>query len=170
MNYEFKDGAELFSAIIQNPQILALLPESHKNDIDFLEIFYIILNDKIKPYISNETYNILKRREIRFKNQNKKPLTYKPIITLNDELEILHDLLTNPQAIEKLPTDEKYKNEFLEFIYIIWGDEIEPYIPYEMFEHLKNESLMHEYHQEYNQKYEELAEEINNKKLTKKSK
>ena len=170
MNYEFKDGAELFSAIIQNPQILALLPESHKNDIDFLEIFYIILNDEIKPYISNETYNILKRREIRFKNQNKKPLTYKPIITLNDELEILHDLLTNPQTIEKLPTNEKYKNEFLEFIYIIWEDAIEPYIPYEMFEQLKNESLMHEYHQEYNQKYKELAEEINNKKLTKKAK
>ena len=63
------------------------------------------------------------------KNQNLRRPTFKPNITLKNELEILHDILTDPKTIESLPTDEKYNNSFLELIYIIWEDQIKPYIP-----------------------------------------
>ena len=48
-------------------------------------------------------------------------------------------------------------------MYLIWGDEIEPYIPFEMFEEIKNESLMRKYHQAHIQNQEEWAEEENQK-------
>ena len=167
MNHKFKNGAELFRAIINNPKILITLPTQYRYDVDFLEPFYIILNEEIKPYIPSEIFNILKHREIVLKNKNPMQPTLRPNITLKDELEILHDILTDPQTIENLPTNEKYNNAFLEFIYIIWGDQIKPYIPYEMFEQLQNEALMNEYHQSYEQEHEKWAKEENQKFLTK---
>lgn len=56
---------------------------------------------------------------------------------------------------------------FLEFIYIIWGDQIKPYIPFEIFEQLENEALMKKYHQDYRQKQKNWEEEENKKVLTK---
>ena len=66
-----------------------------------------------------------------------------------------------------MPTNEKYNNDFLEFMYLIWGDEIEPYIPYEMFEEIKNENLMNKYHQDYDQNRENWANEEHQKVLKK---
>ena len=54
MNHKFKNGAELFRAIINNPKILITLPTQYRYDVDFLEPFYIILNEEIKPYIPSE--------------------------------------------------------------------------------------------------------------------
>lgn len=138
MNHNFKNGADLFKAIIKNPKILTTLPDEYRYDVDFLEPFYIILNNEIKPNI-----------------------------TLKNELEILHDILTDPKTIESLPIDEKYNNSFLEFIYIIWEDQIKPYIPFEIFEQLENEALMKKYHQDYRQKQKNWEEEENKKVLTK---
>ena len=140
MNYQ--NGEDLFKAIINNPKVITTLPTEYRYDIDFLETYYIILGDEIKPYIPNDTFKILKHREIVFKNQNLKQLQNKPNITLDDELQMLHNVLTDPKTIETLPTDEKYNNDALELLYTIWGDAIEPYIPYEMFEEIKNEELM----------------------------
>lgn len=167
MNHNFKNGADLFKAIIKNPKILTTLPDEYRYDVDFLEPFYIILNNEIKPYIPKEVFNILKHHEIIIKNQNPPQPTFKPNITLKNELEILHDILTDPKTIESLPTDEKYNNSFLEFIYIIWGDQIKPYIPFEIFEQLENEALMKKYHQDYRQKQKNWEEEENKKVLTK---
>lgn len=167
MNHKFNDGAELFKAIINNPSTLMSLPSKYRYDIEFLEPFYIILANQIRPYIPSEIFQILQHREIICLNQNKTQLTNKPNITLKDELDILHALLTNPKTIETLPTDEKYNSDFLEFLYIIWGDQIEPYIPQEMFEQLKNEALMNEYHQSYEQEHEKWAKEEHQKILSK---
>ena len=154
------DGETLFKAIIENPQIIASLPATYKYDYDFLELYYIILEDKIAPYIPTE---ILKKLKInQFYHQKNKPN-----ITLEDEEIILHNLLTDPKTLTKIPTNEKYNNQFLEMLYIIWGDKIKPYLPEEMFEELKNEDLMHQYHQNYNNNHLKWAEEENQKILTK---
>lgn len=67
MNHNFKNGADLFKAIIKNPKILTTLPDEYRYDVDFLEPFYIILNNEIKPYIPKEVFNILKHHEINIK-------------------------------------------------------------------------------------------------------
>ena len=85
-------------------------------------------------------------------------------------MEILHDLLTDPKTIENIPTNEKYNSAFLEFIYIIWGEQIKPYIPYEIFEQLQNEALMNEYHRSYEQEQKNWEKEENQKKLNKSKK
>lgn len=167
MKQEFKDGEELFKAIVNDPSVLSTLPKTYLYDVDFLELFYIILEDKIKPYIPQEIYQILKHHETICINQNKKQLENIPNVTLKDEMEILHDILQDPKAIEQLPTNEKYNSSFLEFLYIIWGDQIMPYIPYEMFEGLKNESLMNEYHHRYEQEHNNWAQEEHQKILNK---
>lgn len=166
MNY----GEDIFKTIINYPEMLRQIPEEYKHNIEFLETFYIILGDEIKPYISKNIYEALKRREISFKNQYLKPKLNKPKISLESELEILHNILTDPQAIETLPTDEKYTSACLEFLYLIWGDEIKPYIPYDMFEELKNEELMKQYHRNYHNECENWANEENDKVLAKKKK
>lgn len=79
----------------------------------------------------------------------------------------MHNILTNIEFIDLLPTTEKYNNDFLEFLYLIWGDEIEDYIPHEMFEQLKNERLMKEYHQNHNNEQQKWAEEEHQKVLKK---
>ena len=158
-----QNSEKLFKQIINNPKIIASLPKTLISNIDFIEKYYIILKDEIKPYIPKETYETLKHREIIFKNKYKTQLEKRPSITLKSELEILHDILSDPKTIETLPTDEKYNNSFLEFVYLIWGDEIEPYIPYEMFEELKNTKLMQEYHQNHNQGQEDWVNEENQK-------
>lgn len=167
MNRSISNGDELFKAIINDPSILRKLPINYQYDLDFLHLFYIILDEKIKPYIPVEIFNMLKHREIIFKNHIKHQPSSTPNITLKDELEILHDILTNPKAIENLPTDEKYNSDFLEFIYIIWEEQIKPYIPYEMFEQLQNEALMKKYHNNYEQEYEKWAKEEHQKVLIK---
>lgn len=101
-NYNYNDSAKLFRAIIENPQILATLPAIYKYDKDFLELYYIILGDKIAPYIPIEILKQLKNNQIKIKQLNDKPN-----ITLENEDEILHAILTNPQAIEKIPTNDK---------------------------------------------------------------
>ena len=158
---------DLFSAIINNPRIINSLPKELISNIDFIEKYYIILGEEIKKYIPLKTYETLKHREIILKNKNKKQLESKPNITLENELKILHNILTDPKFIETLPTNEKYSNDFLEFVYLIWGDKIEPYIPFEMFEYLKNESLMRQYHQNYIENREKWAKEEHQKILTK---
>lgn len=167
MNH-YQNSSELFNAIINNPKIINSLPKELTSNIDFIEKYYIILKDEIKPYIPPKTFETLKHREIIFKNKNNPSLENTPNITLENEIEILHSLLNDPQTIELLPTNEKYNNNFLEFIYLIWGDDIEPYIPYEIFEQLKNERLMKEYHQNYENEQKKWAEEENQKILTKK--
>lgn len=153
----------LFNTILNNPKKLKSLPLNLISDIDFIEKYYIILKDEIKPYIPAKTYETLKHREIIFKNKNEEKPKNKPNITLENELEIMHNLLTDLSTINLLPTDEKYNNNFLEFLYIIWGDELENYIPYEMFEELKNEKLMKEYHQSHEEEQENWAKEVNQK-------
>lgn len=164
-NYNYNDGAKLFRAIIENPKILATLPVIYKYDKEFLELYYIILGDQIAPYIPSEILKQLKNNQIQTSELNSKPN-----ITLESEDEILHAILTNPQAIEKIPTDDKYNSNFLELLYIIWGDQIEPYIPYEMFEYLKNESRMNEYHNIHDKELENWAKEVHDKILTKNKK
>ena len=164
MNYNNQnmDGSKLFKAIINNPKLLASLPVKYKYDKDFLELYYIILGNQIAPYIPTEIFKVLQNNE-----KNTKQLINKPNITLEDEYTILHMLLTNPKTLETIPTDEKYNNDFLELLYIIWGDKIEPYIPSEMFETLKNEALMHEYHQKHKQKQKQWVKEVQEKILSK---
>lgn len=162
-NNQLPDGEYLFKAILDNPQLLAQLPATYKYDIDFLELYYIILGDKITPYIPTTMLKQLKNNNIQATQ-----LHIKPNITLDDEYEILHQILTNPQAVEKIPTNEKYNNNFLELLYIIWGDKIEPYIPQEIFNYLKDEELMKQYHQDYHKKQEKWAKEENDKILSKK--
>lgn len=164
---QYQNPRELFSAIINNPRIINSLPKELISDIDFIEKYYIILGEEIKSYIPGKTYETLKHREVILKNKNKKQLENTPNIALENEMEILHNILTDPKFIETLPTNEKYSNDFLEFIYLIWGDEIKPYIPYEMFEEIKNEVLMHKYHQDYNQNCEQWAKEEHQKVLKK---
>ena len=159
---DYQNLTELFKAIINNPQIIRSLPQNLKTDIDFIETFYIILNDKIKPYISKETYNSLKHREIIFKNQHIKQIN-KPNISLLEEENILHNILTDISYINLLPTDEKYNSNFLEMLYIIWEDDIEAYIPYEIYEHLKNEKLMKQYHQTHHKNQVQWAKEVDQK-------
>lgn len=166
MNH-YQNPSELFNTIINNPRIINSLPKELISDIDFIEKYYIILGEEIKPYIPPKTYETLKHREVILKNKEKKQIENKPNITLENELEILHNILTDPKFIENLPTNEKYSNDFLEFIYLIWGDEIKPYIPYEMFEEIKNEVLMHKYHQDYDQNREQWAKEEHQKVLKK---
>ena len=166
MNH-YQNPSELFNTIINNPRIINSLPKELISDIDFIEKYYIILGEEIKPYIPNKTYETLKHREVILKNKEKKQIENKPNISLENELEILHNILTDPKFIENLPTNEKYSNDFLEFIYLIWGDEIKPYIPYEMFEEIKNEVLMHKYHQDYDQNREQWAKEEHQKVLKK---
>ena len=43
----------------------------------------------------------------------------KPNISLDDELELLHKLLTDIETINLLPTDEKYTNNCIQFLYLI---------------------------------------------------
>lgn len=162
-----ENSINLFRQILNQPKTITYLPKEYQTDIDFLELFYIILNDKIKPYISPEIFKILKHREIIFKNQHIKKTKYKPNISLEDEETLLHNILTNIEFIDLLPTTEKYNNDFLEFLYIIWGDEIEDYIPHEMFEQLKNERLMKEYHQNHNNEQQKWAEEEHQRVLKK---
>ena len=164
---QYKNPIELFHAILNNPRIINSLPKELISDIDFIEKYYIILGEEIKLYIPNKTYETLKHREVILKNKQKKQLENKPNITLENEIKILHNILTDPKFIENLPTNEKYSNDFLEFIYLIWGDEIKPYIPYEMFEEIKNEVLMHKYHQDYDQNREQWAKEEHQKILKK---
>lgn len=84
---------------------------------------------------------------------------------------LFNTILNNPKKLKSLPLNlisdidfiEKYNNNFLEFLYIIWGDELENYIPYEMFEELKNEKLMKEYHQSHEEEQENWAKEVNQK-------
>ena len=40
MNHKFKNGAELFRAIINNPQILITLPTQYRYDVDGMLSFY----------------------------------------------------------------------------------------------------------------------------------
>lgn len=164
---QYQNPIELFHAILNNPRIINSLPKELISDIDFIEKYYIILGEEIKLYIPNKTYETLKHREVILKNKQKNQLENKPNITLENEIEILHNILTNPKFIENLPTNEKYSNDFLEFIYLIWGDEIKSYIPYEMFEEIKNEVLMHKYHQDYDQNREQWAKEEHQKVLKK---
>ena len=109
----------LFNTILNNPKKLKSLPLNLISDIDFIEKYYIILKDEIKPYIPAKTDETLKHREIIFKNKNEEKPKNKPNITLENELEIMHNLLTDLSTINLLPTDEKYNNNFLEFLYII---------------------------------------------------
>lgn len=162
-----KNPLDLFTRILNNPRVIKSLPKDLTENIDFIEKYYIILKDEIKPYITPKTYDTLKHREIILKNQNKKQYSHKPNISLENEINILHNLLTDPKFIETMPTNEKYNNDFLEFMYLIWGDEIEPYIPYEMFEEIKNENLMNKYHQDYDQNRENWANEEHQKVLKK---
>ena len=39
---DYQNSAELFKAIINNPQIIKSLPQNLKTDIDFIETFYIM--------------------------------------------------------------------------------------------------------------------------------
>ena len=163
MNQNYENDIKWFKEIINKPETLKLLPKQYLENPDFLETFYIILGDKIKPYISNQTFETLKHREVIFKNQNMQKIKNKPNISLDDELELLHKLLTDIETINLLPTDEKYTNNCIQFLYLIWGDEIENYIPYEMFEEIKNEKLMKKYHESHNQEQEKWAKEVDQK-------
>ena len=118
-----QNSINLFKQILNNPKTITYLPKEYQTDVDFLELFYIILNDEIKPYVSSEIFNTLKHREVVFKNKHTKKTKYKPNISLEDEITLLHNILTDISSINLLPTTEKYNNEFLEFLYIIWGDE-----------------------------------------------
>ena len=59
MNQNYENNINLFKMIIENPKNLTKLPKEYLNDADFIEIFYIILNSEIKPYIPAKTYDIL---------------------------------------------------------------------------------------------------------------
>ena len=84
-----------------------------------------------------------------------------------DGSKLFRAIINNPKLLASLPVKYKYDKDFLELLYIIWGDKIEPYIPSEMFETLKNEALMHEYHQKHKQKQKQWIKEVQEKILSK---
>ena len=51
-----------------------------------------------------------------------------------DEAEFFGAILRNPKLITTLPVTEKYNENLIETLYLILGDEIIPYIPYQMYE------------------------------------
>ena len=79
-----QNSINLFKQILNNPKTITYLPKEYQTDVDFLELFYIILNDEIKPYVSSEIFNTLKHREVVFKNKHTKKPKYKPNISLED--------------------------------------------------------------------------------------
>lgn len=119
MNQNYENDIKWFKEIINKPETLKLLPKQYLENPDFLETFYIILGDKIKPYISKQAFETLKHREIIFHNKNKQSIKNKPNISLDSELELLHKLLTDIETINLLPTDEKYTNNCIQFLYLI---------------------------------------------------
>lgn len=52
---------------------------------------------------------------------------------MGDEEEIFHQLLQSPENINLISTDDKYDERFMELMYLVWGEEIAPYFPEEMF-------------------------------------
>lgn len=105
MNQNYENDIKWFKEIINKPETLKLLPKQYLENPDFLETFYIILGDKIKPYISKQTFETLKHREIIFHNKNKQSIKNKPNISLDSELELLHKLLTDieSQQMKNIP-------------------------------------------------------------------
>ena len=59
-----KNPLDLFTRILNNPRVIKSLPKDLTENIDFIEKYYIILKDEIKPYITPKTYDTLKHREI----------------------------------------------------------------------------------------------------------
>lgn len=133
-NLGFKDEAELFGAILRYPNLIALLPISEKYNKHFISFLYEILGDEILPFIPTEMIRLFKKNKVQTDIH----------IPVQTEEELLHNLLTDIETINQLTTNEKYNDEMLEMLYIIYGNKLIDYIPYEMFEQLKND--------DYNQK------------------
>lgn len=41
-----QNSINLFKQILNNPKTITYLPKEYQTDVDFLELFYIILNDE----------------------------------------------------------------------------------------------------------------------------
>lgn len=147
-SFPYSDGAELFKAILEQPELLSQLPTCFRYDKDFLDVFYIILGDEIAPYIPYQIFEQLK-----FCDLERKPATSHlentPKTMLGEQDDIIHELFTHPDALAELSTDDKYDDDLLEVMYIIWGKEIQPYLPAEMYQHLEDEERMRQYHIAY---------------------
>lgn len=143
---KYKDEAEFFGAILKNPKLITTLPVTEKYNENLIETLYLILGDEIIPYIPYQMYEkIIHRQSTKHQEKNKNYISY-------EELEIM--LLHSPEAINLVPTNEKYDDKFIEIMYIIHGDKIAPYFPDEIFEQIKNEEEAKKYHDTYEKSYE----------------
>jgi hypothetical protein len=64
--------------------------------------------------------------------------------------------LNDPKAIDAMPTNEKYSDDFLEVEYIVLGDEIKEYFPEEMYDAIVDSLEKDKYHREH----EEILKKI----------
>lgn len=147
-NFPYSDGAELFKAILEQPELLSQLPTWLRYDKEFLDIFYIILGDEIAPYIPYQIFKQFKLGDL-----ERKPaishLDNAPKTMLGEQEDIMHQLLTHPDALAELSTNDKYDNDLLDVMYMVWEDAIQPYLPSEMYQQLKDEDRMRQYHIAY---------------------
>lgn len=68
---------------------------------------------------------------------------------LGEQENVIHQLFTHPDALAELSTDDKYDDDLLEVMYMVWGDAIQPYLPSEMYQQLEDEDRMRQYHISY---------------------
>lgn len=148
MNFPYSDEAKSFRAILDNPALLSTLPTCLKYDTEFLDIFYIVLGDEIAPYIPYQIFEQLKYPGVDRKS-SVFSLDDVPKTMLGTEEDTIHELFTNPSSLGELSTDDKYDDQLLEVMYMIWGEEISPYIPDEMYQQLVEEEAMRNYHLQY---------------------
>lgn len=147
-SFPYSDGAELFRAILEQPELLSQLPTWLRYDKDFLDVFYIILGDEIAPYIPYQIFKQFKCSDL-----EKKPATphleNAPKTILGEQENVIHQLFTHPDALAELSTDDKYDDDLLEVMYMVWGKAIQPYLPSEMYQQLEDEDRMRQYHISY---------------------
>ncbi len=156
MNFPYSDEAKSFRAILDNPALLSTLPTCLKYDTEFLDIFYIVLGDEIAPYIPYQIFEKLKYGD-RQKASSDLQVENAPKTMLGDEEDVIHQLFSDPSSLSLLSTDDKYDDSLLEIMYLLWGDEISPYIPDEMYQQLVVEEAMRTYHLQYERECRDWA-------------
>ena len=142
---QYKDEAELFGAILNNPELLKTMPVEIKYNEEFINTLYVILEDEILPYIPYQIYEKIKGKKEKKVTKNKNHIN-------KEELEL--KLLSSPEAINLVSTNEKYEEDFIELMYLLHGDEIKSYFPEEIFNQIKNEEKAKLYHRNYEKDYE----------------
>lgn len=160
---EIPDEIKLFRTILDNPSTLLQLPVQLRYDKDFLELYYILLEDEIAPYIPAHIYAEL-RNSSKPKGNVDSWENLSTSTLMGDEEEIFHQLLQSPENINLISTDDKYDERFMELMYLVWGEEIAPYFPEEMFQAFLETEKVKRANTAYLKDYEEFATGITKQK------